>query len=143
MDGHRRKRTSRAQHPTVRHDNSHPKPIGQVTSQVDITASSRHQDANPYNVLDRFEQLNCEMDKLAKDHWNATVPQAHLNREIYGCPGSLRVQGQAVHSQLKQVLQNHINGSAILDYWDGRERFGAPNEGGGQEQLIGRWWSEY
>ena len=126
-------------------------PVGPDVQQFDMIAAIRaqvakskvewvsrqvqgHQDKNPYNVLDRFETLNCEMDASAKEHWEEKVTTAY-SFEIHGSPGSISINGRAFHTKVRQALYDHIHGKKLLRFWDERKRFGDPAMGGGTSQV--------
>jgi hypothetical protein len=126
--------------------------IGPATQQFDIICAIReqiqqspiewktrrvagHQDNKPYNVLDRFETLNCRMDSMAKDHWKRHQMSANYTGEISGAPGALRIDGTAVHTNFKQAIYNHTQGRELLNYWDQKGRFGNSKEDGGTKEV--------
>ena len=95
-------------------------PIAWTSKQV-----AGHQDKNPYNVLDRFATINCEMDALAKQHWTQNHRAGnHYSGEIYGSPWTLRVAGQPIHFNFKKAILEHTLGQDLQTFWDAKGRFG-------------------
>ena len=62
-----------------------------------------HQDDHvEYEDLDRWGQLNVQMDTLAKQHWKDTYMQEHRQLRIYGEPWSLWIEGEKVSRRTRQ-----------------------------------------
>ena len=95
-----------------------------------------HQDKNPLNVLDRLATLNCAMDTLAKQRWAESHNSLHnYTGEIHGRAGILRINGRAIHCNLKQEMYDDTVGSDLLNYWDKRGFFGSASNGGGASKV--------
>jgi hypothetical protein len=85
-----------------------------------------HQDANPWNVLDRYAHYNCEMDTLAKERWERLQREGPaLQQKIDGEPWPLYIAGKKVSHNFLAAIYEQASGSKARKYWnDHKQRFG-------------------
>jgi hypothetical protein len=84
-----------------------------------------HQDdIQAEHELDRWAQLNCEMDLKAKAHWQQQRTQPHVPLGIHGEPWQLELGGEKVCRNFRSSIVHHIFGPQAQAYWQGKGRFG-------------------
>jgi hypothetical protein len=80
-----------------------------------------HQDKHlPYNLLDMWEQMNVEMDSLAKTYWNETSSSTTPFYPLSAHGWSLWVGPRKLSSWYRTSLYNHCQSHDILAHWSNR-----------------------
>ena len=83
-----------------------------------------HQDDDGSAVLDKWAELNIEMDNLAKAYWMHQAPYGPSNNIVLeGEMWTLRVQGHKVSGRADEVIYDHIHGEAMFARWERKGRF--------------------
>jgi hypothetical protein len=81
-----------------------------------------HQD-DGIEVLDRWANLNIEMDSLAKVYWSDRCNQLPMdNPPITHEYWPTRIRGQKISSRLDECIREHILGGAQRDCWERKGR---------------------
>jgi len=81
-----------------------------------------HQDADPEAVLDSWAQLNVDMDRAAKAHWESrhALSDIPVQFAVYLEPWSLWINGTKQCQRLSPSVVAHIHGTEGKHWW--RER---------------------
>ncbi len=80
-----------------------------------------HQDKHlSYQLLDKWGQLNVEMDSLAKAYWNDTHNNAHNFYPLSNYGWSIWIGKRKLSTWNRSALYNHAQATDILAHWSKR-----------------------
>lgn len=86
-----------------------------------------HQDDDtPYEKLDSWAKLNCDMDRQAKDRWqaeNRPGMKPPLTHQVYLAPWTFQVNGSTIIKSFKSRMREHCLSYDAMKHWTTKDQF--------------------